>query len=65
MLINKLILMTAAGMGAVISPAFAQHEHHQEPAKDTVNHEMHDMKSMDHEQTDRMLNATWYLTHDS
>jgi hypothetical protein len=46
MLRNKLILLTAAGMVAVTLPAFAQHEHHQEPAKDTVSHENHDMKSM-------------------
>jgi hypothetical protein len=46
MLRNKLILLTAAGMVAVTLPAFAQHEHHQEPAKDTVSHENHNMKSM-------------------
>nr|WP_295931491.1 hypothetical protein [uncultured Dyadobacter sp.] len=65
MLLNKLILMTAAGMGAVISPAFAQHEHRHEPAKDTVSHEMHDMKSMDHEQMDhtQMQHGASHMTH--
>lgn len=57
--------MTAAGMGAVISPAFAQHEHHQESAKDTVSHEMHDMKSMDHGQMDhdQKQHGTLHMTH--
>lgn len=65
MLLNKLILMTAAGMGAVISPVFGQHEHRQEPAKDTVSHEMHEMKSMDHAQMDhtQMQHGTSHMTH--
>lgn len=51
MLLDKLFLLTAtAGMVAVTLPAWAQHEHHQTPAKDTTSHEMHDMKSMDHAQ---------------
>ena len=48
MLLNKLILLTAIGMVAVTFPAFAQHEHHQEAAKDSVGHENHQMKGMDH-----------------
>lgn len=53
MLRNKLILLTAAvataaGMVAVTLPAFAQHEHHKDAAKDTVSHENHNMKGMDH-----------------
>ena len=48
MLLNKLILLTAIGMVAVTFPAFAQHEHHQEAAKDSVGHENHHMKGMDH-----------------
>jgi hypothetical protein len=48
MLLNKLILLTATGMVAVALPAFAQHEHHQEAAKDTVSHENHNMKGTDH-----------------
>lgn len=52
MLLNKLFFMTAtvasAGLGVVSSPAFAQHEHHQEATKDTAGHAMHDMKNMDH-----------------
>lgn len=50
MLLDKLILLTAAGVAAVVLPTFGQHEHHQEPAKDTVSHENHSMKSMDHGQ---------------
>lgn len=49
MLLDKLILLKAAvatAAMAVTLPAFAQHEHHHEPAKDTVSHENHNMKSM-------------------
>ncbi len=65
MLLNRLILMTA-GMVATVAaavtlPAFAQHEHHQEPAKDTVSHDMHDMKSMDHAKMDH--NGPSHMTH--
>ncbi|MHA4738039.1 TonB-dependent receptor [Dyadobacter sp. MSC1_007] len=63
MLLNKLIFMTVAGMGAVISPALAQHEHHQEPAKDTVSHEMHDMKGMDHKKMDHTEHGSSPMTH--
>lgn len=58
MLLNKLIFMTAAGMGAAMYPAWAQHEHHQEA--DTTSHEMHDMKGMDHAQ---MGHGTSQMTH--
>lgn len=61
MLINKLFLLTAAGIAAVTLPALAQHEHHHEPAKDTVSHEMHDMKSMDHAKMDHSGQA--HMTH--
>lgn len=55
--------MTVAGMGAVISPAFAQHEHHHEPAKDTVSHEKHEMKSPDHAQMDHTEHGSSPMTH--
>ncbi|MEO6284434.1 MAG: hypothetical protein ABIN80_00765 [Dyadobacter sp.] len=48
MKLNKLKIILLAGLMAGTLPAFAQHEHHQQPAQDTTQHEMQDMKGMDH-----------------
>jgi hypothetical protein len=45
---NRLSNLAILGLGMISAPVFAQHEHHQQPAKDTVNHEMHEKKA-DHE----------------
>ncbi|WAC10273.1 hypothetical protein [Dyadobacter pollutisoli] len=65
MKINKLKIILLAGLVAGISPAFAQHEHHQQPAKDTTQHEMQDMKGMGHEGMDQqtMQHGASQMTH--
>ncbi|GGB93490.1 hypothetical protein [Dyadobacter sediminis] len=45
---NHSISLLLAATLMVALPVLAQHEHHQEPAKDTTNHAMHDMRKMDH-----------------
>jgi hypothetical protein len=68
MKLNKLKIILLASFVAGILPAFAQHEHHQQPAKDSTQHEMHDMqdmKAMDHEGMDHkaMQHGTSHMTH--
>jgi hypothetical protein len=45
---NKLKMLALASIMTGYLPVFAQHEHHQEPKKDTTQHAGHDMKGMDH-----------------
>ncbi|WP_439557158.1 hypothetical protein [Dyadobacter sp.] len=54
MKLNKLKTIMIAGLAMLALPALAQHEHHQQPAKDSTRHEMHDMKSMDHGNMEHM-----------
>jgi hypothetical protein len=42
-MITSKLRIVAAGLVACTLPAFGQHEHHQQPAKDTVSHDMHHM----------------------